>query len=111
VVFEWSAASRPLADDEYYVLVIEHKDGEVYVWTKNSSFDASHDSEEEGGGLPWLSGVGPEIQWRVVVAVPQTADFARTEAPTDLRSEYSDTSIFYWRRGAAPSKPTPTPAS
>jgi serine/threonine protein kinase len=111
VVFEWSAASRPLADDEYYVLVIEHKDGEVYVWTKNSSFDASHDSEEEGGGLPWLSGVGPEIQWRVVVAVPQTADFARTEAPTDLRSEYSETLIFYWRRGAAPSKPTPTPAS
>lgn len=111
MVFEWSAAGRPLADDEYYVLVIEHKDGEVYVWTKNTLFDASHDSEEEGGGLPWLSGVGPEIQWRVVVAVPKTADFARTEAPTDLRSEYSDTMTFYWRRGAAPSKATPTPAS
>ena len=42
-VFSWSEAPRPLVDNEYYVLIIAHKDGKDFIWTKATMYTAGDD--------------------------------------------------------------------
>jgi uncharacterized repeat protein (TIGR01451 family) len=102
VVFEWSAASRPLEADEYYVLLLNHASGTSMVWTKTPYAD----------NLRWLSGRGPSIQWQVVIAHAQSEDPTRAqEDPTGKEvSGYSEMGLFSWHPGSdGSSGPAPTP--
>jgi hypothetical protein len=100
-VFEWSAARRPLEAAEYYVLVIEHQGGTSLVWTKTPRVDNQR----------WLSSMGPQIRWQVVIARAQTKDPTEVqEDPTGKEiSGYSEMGLFYWHPGSRPgSEPKPT---
>ncbi|MBL7198790.1 MAG: DUF11 domain-containing protein [Anaerolineae bacterium] len=92
VVFEWSAARWPLEAAEYYVLVIEHQGGTSLVWTKTPRVDNQR----------WLSGMGPQIRWQVVIARAQTEDPTEVqEDPTGKEiSGYSEMGLFYWHPGS-----------
>ncbi|MBN1933552.1 MAG: hypothetical protein JW934_02745 [Anaerolineae bacterium] len=81
------------------MLIIKHEQGTGYVWTKNPWYDASHNSLEKGGTLAWLSSpdIGPEVRWRIVIAVSYSSDPAAShDPPFAVRSYYSCEWTFYW---------------
>lgn len=112
VIFEWSGLGA-LEPDVYYVLIVRHKVGNVYVWTRQTSFDASHDSKDViPYGLAWLAEpqYGPEMQWQVVVARPEAeAPMQGQESPAGRElSHYSAAWAFYWYPGGGGDGGTPT---
>jgi uncharacterized repeat protein (TIGR01451 family) len=92
VVWEWRPASRALEEDEYYVLVINHRGGAGFVWTKRPVVKAQEYD------LQWMSRQGPEIAWQVVIARAETIDpNALYEYPIGKETTpYSETRSFYW---------------
>ncbi len=102
VLFRWSDIGHLLAENEYYVLIIYHKKGADFTWTKNTWYDASHDSTDVRGGKQWLSDpdIGPDLKWQVVVARssagnPNFGDNGANPTGTE-RSQYSETHVFHW---------------
>jgi hypothetical protein len=90
ITFSWSAASRPLADDEYYVLVITHRQGKDFVWTKVPTFRAGEDHR-------WWADFGPPLHWQVVIARQRTG--TPGEDPTGAEvCPYSETRVVYWNK-------------
>jgi len=107
VVFGWSDVGL-LGENEYYVLVIRHKQGTDFAWTKNTWYDASHDSAD--GGKPWLSNpdIGPDLEWQVVIARQRTGEAGEDPAGAEL-SSYSKARALRWSPGGPPQpKPKPT---
>jgi len=110
VVFEWSEVGLSGAD-EYYVLIIEHKKGSDFTWTKNNTYDASWNSEDMRKGKAWLSqpDIGPDLKWHVVIACtkvdnPNDDGYDNGINPNDpnkaeLRSNPSKTYHFHWHNG------------
>ena len=88
VTLSWSAASRELAEDEYYVLLITHQEGIDYTWTKNTSFSITQNK-------PWLGELGPELQWQVVIA-RRTAEQLDDNPAGMETSDYSLIWVCYW---------------
>jgi hypothetical protein len=88
MTFRWSEAAYPLADNEYYVLIITHRDGKDFVWTKVASYWAGDDKV-------WWANFGPELRWQVVMARQRTGQ--PNENPTGAEtSAYSTISMFFW---------------
>lgn len=88
VTFRWTEAGRPLAENEYYVLIITHSAGQDFTWTKDISFFT-------GEAKQWLIEYGPELRWQVVIAAKRTDD--PNENPTGAEiSDYSLSQVFYW---------------
>jgi len=89
--FEWSAAARPLNDDEYYVLIITHRKGNDYTWTK--------DTLVSGADKAWLVDpeYGPKLEWRVVVARKRSDPPAGDPTGAEV-SQYSETRVYYWNK-------------
>ena len=89
--FEWSAAARPLGVDEYYVLIISHRKGNDYTWTKDTMI--------AGADKAWLVDpeYGPKLEWRVVVARKRRDPPAGDPGGTEV-SQYSETRIYYWNK-------------
>lgn len=86
--FRWSEAPRPLAEDEYYVLIITHRDGKDFVWTKTAAYTAGDDKT-------WWVDYGPQLRWQVVTARKRTGEAA--EEPTGNETgAYSMDSGFFW---------------
>ena len=90
VVFRWSETTRPLAEDEYYVLVITHLEGNDYTWTKETSVSLAD-------GKPWLIDLGPELKWQVVIARQRTGEANENPAGAEV-SDYSLTGVCYWHK-------------
>ena len=90
VVFRWSETTRPLAEDEYYVLVITHQEGNDYTWTKETSVSLAD-------GKPWLIDLGPELKWQVVIARQRTGEANENPAGAEV-SDYSLTGVCYWHK-------------
>jgi hypothetical protein len=90
VVFLWSEATRPLAEDEYYVLVITHLEGNDYTWTKETSFSLAD-------GKQWLIDLGPELMWQVVIARQRTGEVNENPVGAEV-SAYSLTGVSYWHK-------------
>ncbi len=91
VTFRWSEASRPLGPDEYYVLIIHHREGDDFTWTKEPIYSVGDDKR-------WLSELGAELKWQVVIARQRTGE--PNEAPTGAElSDYSETRILHWTQG------------
>ena len=99
VVLSWSVPNRALAEDEYHVVVITHRDGTGFMWVKEN-----HVRAEE-----WLYGYGPKIQWQVVVAGPWSGEANANPSRLEA-SPYSPARVFYWLPGPGTGTgPTPTP--
>jgi len=96
VIFRWEGAD-PLGKDEYYVLIIRHKQGADLTWTKNAWYDASHDSVDVRGSKSWLSdtGKGPKLEWEVVIARRQIEKPDENPAGFEI-SKYGETRILHW---------------
>ena len=90
VVFRWSETTRPLAEDEYYVLVITHLEGNDYTWTKETSVSLVE-------GKQWLIDLGPELKWQVVIARQRTGEANENPAGAEV-SDYSLTGVCYWHK-------------
>ncbi len=88
ITFQWSAAPRPLAEDEYYVLIITHSQGKDYTWTKTTSYSITQNKD-------WLAEFGPELKWQVVIA-RQTPEEAAGDPTGHEISEYSLQRACYW---------------
>ncbi|MBN1579724.1 MAG: DUF11 domain-containing protein [Anaerolineae bacterium] len=103
VVWEWRPASRPLEEDEYYVLIINHHGGAGFVWTKRTQVKAQEYD------LQWMSRQGPDIAWQVVIARAETVDpNALHEYPVGNEvNPYSETWVFYWYPDPAVGPPDP----
>jgi hypothetical protein len=92
VYFEWSEAGE-LAPEEYYVLIIYHREGEARVWVKGTAYHI----DEFGRELRWLSEYGPKLEWRVAVARKGTTD--PNEHPGEGELIPCPTrKAFYWHR-------------
>jgi hypothetical protein len=103
VVFEWSAADRPLRGNEQYVLAITHQSGRGYVWTEGTRVEAGERD------LEFLSTHGPEIRWQVAVAEKRTGDPGEDPSGS-MVSPYSSEGMFYWYSGGTePTKAVATP--
>lgn len=86
--FVWSEAPRPLADSEYYVLIIAHRDGKDFIWTKSATYTAGDDKT-------WWIQYGPELRWQVVTAVRRTSQ--PCEDPADGETgAYSLSRRIFW---------------
>lgn len=107
VVWEWRPASRPLEEDEYYVLIINHRGGAGFVWTKRTQAQAQEYD------LQWISTQGPEIAWQVVIARAETLDpNALHEYPVGKEvNPYSETWVFNWYSDRAPGPSGPVPGT
>ena len=90
VVFRWSETTRPLAEDEYYVLVITHQEGNDYTWTKETSFSLAE-------GKQWLIDLGPQLKWQVVIARQRTGEANEIPVGAEV-SDYSLTGVCYWHK-------------
>ena len=90
VVFLWSEPARPLAEDEYFVLVITHSEGNDYTWTKGTSVSLVD-------GKQWLIDLGPELKWQVVIARQRSGEANETPAGAEV-SAYSLTGVCYWHK-------------
>nr|MBC8255271.1 hypothetical protein [Ardenticatenia bacterium] len=90
VVFRWSETTRPLAEDEYYVLVITHQEGNDYTWTKETSFSLAE-------GKQWLIDLGPQLKWQVVIARQRTGEVNEIPVGAEV-SDYSLTGVCYWHK-------------
>jgi len=87
IQFQWSESSPALADDEYYVLIINHRGEEDRTWLKTNHYRIDEKR--------WLADRGPDLFWQVVVAQKRTAD--PNEAPRGFeRSEYGEQRKFIW---------------
>jgi len=90
ITFSWSPAPQPLANDEYYVLVITHSQGKDYVWAKEPTFQAGEEHR-------WWADYGPPLHWQVVIARQRTGEPG--EDPTGAEvNPYSETRVVYWNK-------------
>ena len=86
--FVWSEAPRPLADDEYYVLIIVHRDGKDFVWTKVTTYTVGDDKT-------WWLDYGPALRWQVVTARKRTSEPSENPAGGETGA-YSISNQFFW---------------
>lgn len=105
LTFKWTALARPLASDEYYVLIIEHQAGPWAYWTQATEYTTPHAPDNN---LSWLMDYGPELIWRVGVA--------RSDSPEGLPgagqlvSPYSSARHFRWINPAFSNRSNQSPA-
>jgi len=95
IVFQWAAADRSLAADEYYVLIIRYRQGDDRSWTKNAHYSL----QENGKG--WLFGAtddNSELHWQVVIAKKRGSDDNEDPAGYET-SGYSETRVLRWSEG------------
>jgi hypothetical protein len=86
--FSWSEAPRSLADGEYYVLIIGHRDGKDFIWTKATTYTAGDDKV-------WWIEFGPELRWQVVTAIRRTGKPFEDPSGAETGS-YSLSSRVFW---------------
>ncbi len=89
VTFRWSEASRPLGADEYYVLIIHHREGTDFTWTQETTYRPVESGKE------WLSEFGPELKWQVVIARQRTGQPNEDPSGAEV-SQYSAPGAFFW---------------
>jgi len=94
IAFEWSAAQRPLAADEYYVLIIHHRIGDDRIWLKNPAYLLP----DERRWLADETDYNSELHWQVVVAQKRSGDPNEDPKVSNV-SDYSDIWTFQWNIG------------
>jgi outer membrane biosynthesis protein TonB len=88
--FVWSEASRPLAENEYYVLIIAHREGKDFIWTKSATYTAGDDKT-------WWIQYGPELRWQVVTAVRRTSKPCEDPAGGETGAYSTSRRIFWYQ--------------
>lgn len=88
--FVWSEASRPLAENEYYVLIIAHREGKDFIWTKSATYTAGDDKT-------WWVQYGPELRWQVVTAVRRTSKPCEDPAGGETGAYSTSRRIFWYQ--------------
>ncbi len=90
ITFRWTAEGL-LAEDEYYVLIIEHQGGWEMRWTREAHYTTPHGP---ANNLGWLTEYGPELKWWVLII--RTDNPGQELSPAQIMNVDSHPRSIFW---------------